>query len=924
VALASGTRLGAYEVVSLLGAGGMGEVYRARDTKLQRDVALKILPDAFTQDGERIARFRREAQVLASLNQPNIAAIYGFEDSSSTHALVLELVEGPTLADRIATGPLPLDEAFPIARQIAEALEAAHEQGIVHRDLKPANIKVRADGTVKVLDFGLAKALEPTPALGRAHTATPTMTSPAQMTGAGVILGTAAYMSPEQAKGRPAVKQSDVWAFGCVLYEMLTGTRAFDGENVSHALARVIERDPDWTLLPADTPPSIQRLLRRCLRKALTERLQAIGDARIEILDANDDVLHTAPPAAKGGRRDGRWSAKAVVTAVVLAATLGGLATWMALRASTPKPSASIAHVLIDVAPAERLLSGERRDASMNRGRPSRTSLVFSRDGESLVFSAERGGRVQLYLRRLDHSEASPIPGTERAVNPFLSPDGQSVGFYADGGLKRTPLSGGPVVDICKANLIFGATWTASDEILFALENGGLWRVPAGGGKPTAATMLDAAAGEVSHRLPQILPDGTTVVFTVTKDRVPSWDDTVIVAQSLATGQRKVLVEDGADARYVGTGHMVFLRRGTLMVVPFDARRLEVTGTPVGLVTDVMQSVKNMPVQIDSGAGQFAISDSGSLAYATGGVFPQNRWNLVWVDRTGQLENLPVPAGAYAAPQLSPDGRQIAYHTTSDDWDIWTYDVPRGIAARIALPGLQRVPIWTPDGSRLAVSSTTGRTRALFLINPDGTGSPELLMTPEGGADTTANAWTPDGKTLAAVVGSNLWFVSRNKSSEPHAGATSRSFAAVQADFSPDGRWLAYATASEGVGQVYVQPFPALDRRERISTKGGLAPLWSHDGRELFYLENESGDGPLKVRVMAVPISTSPTFTAGAPRQLFEGSYRISGPFRSWDVTRDGRRFLMVQETPQPAAHVSELMLVLNWSEELRRLAPVK
>ncbi len=771
-----------------------------------------------------------------------------------------------------------------------------------------------------MLDFGLAKALEPTTSGNLAHTTTPTITTPARITGAGMILGTAAYMSPEQAKGRPADKRSDVWAFGCVLYEMLTGKRAFDGESVSHALARVIEREPDWTALPVDTPPSIHRLLRRCLRKDTTERLQAMGDARLEILDVNADSLQ---PANRIAGRGPSLSVKGIVATVVAAVTLAVLATWIVLRVAVPASSASIARVLVAVSPAERLLSGIGRDASLNLGRPSRTSVVFSKDGRSLGFSAERSGRVQLYLRRLDQADARPIDGTDGAINPFLSADGQSVGFYANGALKRTPLDGGPVVDICKANLIFGATWTASDEIVFGVQSGGLWRVSAGGGRPTPVTTVDAAAGEESHRLPQILPDGTTVLFTVTKSRTPSWDDTMIAALSLATGQRKMLVEGGADARYVGTGHLVFLHRGTLMAVPFDAKRLEVTGTPVGLIADVMQSANVLPLQLDSGAGQFAISDSGSLAYATGGVFPQDRWTLAWVDRTGKSERLPLPPGAYAAPRISPDGRWIAYHTTDGDWDVWTYDVSRGIATRIAMPGAQSVPIWTPDGARLTVASTPPEARRLLLINPDGTGSPELLMTPDAGAGATANAWTPDGKTLVAHNGDDLWVVTRDKIAKPHVAVPS----AAQADFSPDGHWLAYASSADSVqgqGQVYVQPYPALDHRERISTRTGLAPLWSHDGRELLYLENESSEGPLKVRVMAVSITTSPRFSAGVPRQLFEGRYRINGGFRDWDITSDDRRFLMATEDSQPASHVSELTLVLNWSEELKRLAPAK
>jgi serine/threonine-protein kinase len=893
----------------------MGEVYRARDTRLNRDVALKVLPDVFATNAERLARFTREAQTLASLNDARIAHIHGLEESGDVRALVMEFVEGEDLAQRLTRGRIPLDEALVIAQQIAEGLEVAHEQGIVHRDLKPANVKLTPAGAVKILDFGLAKAMDALPsAAGVTVGQLPTITSPA-MTAAGVILGTAAYMSPEQARGKAVDRRTDVWAFGCVLYEMLAGRRPFDGEDVPQVLAYVIEREPDWNALPAGTPPSIRRLLKRCLRKDPKERLQAIGDARVEMLDEGAD-------AVSKGRR---LSSAPMIAAVAGAAMLGILATWILMRGSPPSQPASIARVLLGVNPADRLLSGHRRDAGMNLGRPSRTSMVFSKDGRSIVFSGERNGRVQLYLRHLDQTDAMPIAGTEGAINPFLSPDGQSVGFYADGALKRVPLDGGPVIDICKTDLIYGAAW-ARDEIVFALQLGALSRVSANGGQPMPATTLQADAGELNHRLPQMLPDGTTVLFTALTSRFPSWDDTLIVAQSLATGRRKVLVEGGADARYVETGHLVFLRRGTLMAVPFDLKRLEVTGTPIGLVADVMQSANVLPVQLNSGAGQFAVSSSGSLVYATGGMFPQDRWTLVWVDRTGKTETLQMPPAAYAAPRLSPDGRRIAYHTTSGDWDLWTYDLSRGIAARIALAGQQSVPIWTPDGSRLTFASMPKQTQGLFLISPDGTGSPEFLAAPDGGGTLQPNAWTADGRTLAFSSNRDLWVMSRDQNTKPRVAVSSTPpLATAQADFSSDGRWLAYATtvddSDRAEGQVYVQPYPALDRRERVSPQGGFAPLWSHDGRTLYYLENASADGPLKIRVMAVPVTTAPTFSAGTPRMLFEGRYRINGPFRNWDVTADGQRFLMVQEVPELTAHVSALVFVMNWTEELKRLA---
>jgi len=901
----------------------MGEVYAATDVNLARQVAIKVLPDAVAADVDRLARFDREARTLASLNHPNIALIFGIERAGGTTALVMELVDGVTLADRIADGPIPLDEALPIARQIAEALEAAHEQGIIHRDLKPSNVKVRPDGRVKVLDFGLAKAIETSASVVGGLSRSPTITTPA-MTQAGVILGTAAYMSPEQARGKTVDKRADIWAFGCVLYEMLTGDRVFHQQEVSDTLAYVLTKDPDWGALPPETPPSIRRLLKRCLAKDRNTRLTDIGDARLEIDDARTEPA-SAPDSS--GSRTTRWLLLLAGAAIVASAALAAWATTRAKPIDRP-----VTRTLIGVAPAERLLSGFALDPTMSLGRPSRTAIVFAPDGSSIVFSAERNGRVQLYRRRLDQLEATPIAGTEGASNPFFSPNGESLGFHADGALKRIAVSGGAAVTICDVDLVFGATWGPADQIVYATGQGGLWRVAAaGGGKPELVTKLQP--GEVSHRLPQLLPDGQTVVFTSTKSVFPSWDDTRVVAQSLATGQQKVLIEGGADARYVPTGHLVYMRRGTLMAVPFDVTRLDVTGAAVGLLADVMQAANIQPVQIDSGAGQFAVSASGALAYVSGGVFPQDRWSLVWVDRTGKVEPLNMPRGAYLAPRLSPDGKRIVFNTTTGDWDLLVYDVARGLVTRLPMPDDQSIGVWSPDSARVAFGSGFSGAGKVFIRSADGNGAPEELsiFLDERAKATAAlsfpNTWTPDGASLV------VWSVQDNRGGlllVPIKEKRAPRFlftdptGALEGDFSPDGRWLAYTSGGPATSEVYVRPYPALDRRVQVAGQSSRAPVWRRDGREFYYLENSPGDATLNIRVMAVPVTTAPTFSAGTPHKLFEGPFRVDGPFRPYDATPDGQRFLFVRAAEQPPARVSQMVLVQNWFEELKGRVPVK
>ena len=915
--LAAGTRLGSYEVVAQIGAGGMGEVYQAHDSKLGRDVAIKVLPEAFAHDPERLSRFQREAKMLAALNHPNIATIHGLEQSGGTSYLVMELVSGETLAERVKAGPLGVEEALKVAVQIAEALEAAHEKNIIHRDLKPANVKVTPEGKVKVLDFGLAKAFEgdiPTADMSNS----PTLSRAATMQG--VILGTAAYMSPEQAKGKAVDKRTDIWAFGCVLYELLAGKQAFDGEDVTDILAAVVKTEPDWKCLPETTPPAIRLVLLRCLRKDRRKRLQAAADARIEI----EDMFSTPTPVALTvpqvpGGKIWRWALISGLACLV-AASVAGLAVWR-LKPSGRSPE--VTRVLVGVAPADQLAP-----ASSGNPRPARTAVLLSPDGKYLVFSGTRGGKQQLYLRAMDRLEATPIAGTEGSNTPFFSPDGQWLGFWqgvstvsATGEIKKVPLGGGPSVTVCKTPLLYGASWGSNDTIVFANRLGGLSQVAAAGGTPQPLTTVDAKKEEYSHRLPQVLPGGKAVVFTIEKTPY-RWDDAQIVVRSLVTGEQRVLVEGGADARYVPTGHLVYAREGTLMAVPFDLARLELTGDPAGLVEGVMQEVNTNSVVGDTGAAQFSVSGDGTLVYLPGGIADLEKF-LVWVDRNGATEPLPLPPRNFGLPRLSPDGKRLAFSTSEKDRrSIWVYEISRGTLSLLTTEGQSSWAIWTPDGKRLTFSSTAPGLDNLFWKPADGTGAVERLTTSEHGQ--YPSSWSPDGRTLAFIERStatdyNTWTVSLGDGAARARPFLQTSHSVRHAEFSPDGRWLAYVSNESGRDEVYVQPYPGPGGRQQVSAEGGTQPAWARNGRELFFTEpGISGS----TKMMAVDVTSQPTYMAGKPKVLFEGQYGSTAPLRGYDVTPDGRRFLMVQPKQQPAPALSEMVLVLNWFEELKQKVP--
>jgi serine/threonine-protein kinase len=926
MALTAGTRIGVYEIGSLLGAGGMGEVYRARDTSLSRDVAIKVLPDAFAHDAERLARFEREAKTLAALNHPNIAHVYGLEQADGVRGLVMELVEGPTLADRIIKGAMPFDEALPIAKQIAEALEAAHEQGIIHRDLKPANVKVRSDGTVKVLDFGLAKALgstdgaQTTPTSSPlAMTHSPTLASPIGVTGVGVILGTAAYMAPEQAKGRPASKASDIWAFGCVLYEMLTGRAVFAGDDVTEVLAAVVRAEPDWDSRPSSTPREIRTLLRHCLQKDQRKRWQDASSLRIAAIDA----LEASPDPAVGAHHgrphtNRRWILVATLTGLIAAAA-SGFAVWSLRPDTTPLPTTRL---LAGLSPAH--IEG----IGPAGARPTRTAFALSPDGQVLAFVGAQDGPARLYLRSLEKLQATEVAGTEGADSPFFSPDGRWIGFWQSqpgtqrGELKKVPVAGGPAVRLCPAPLLGGVSWGAHGRIVFAphQDGEGLWQVSENGGTPERLTTVESAKGEFSHRLPHVLPGGEAALFT--SQKAPArFDDADIVVRSLVTGAETVVVKGGADARYVPSGHLVYARMGALLAQPFDLTRLEVTGGPIGVLDDVMQDVNAQLAVGDTGSAQFSISSSGTLAYLPGGVAPERLYSALWLDRRGAIQPaIPRPINTIYT-RLSPDEKLVLLGTS-------IYDLTRGTLT--SLPGNPRgIVIWHPDGQRLTGVTDPAR-RDLLWIPADG-GATERLPTREKGAPMS---WSPDGKTLAYLkdtggdsTGNEIWLLSLRDDGAPAAARrlVPGPLGTARAEFSPDGRFLAYESNASGRNEVYVQPVSGSGRRVTISSNGGLRPAWAGHGRELFYWEQ----GLDVTRVMAVDVKLGESFSAGVPRALFE--FRSAdyppgvSPIRAYDVTNDGTRFLMarvLKDSVEPP--ITQIVIAQNWLEELKRMVPAK
>jgi serine/threonine-protein kinase len=896
--------LGQYRIVGLLGEGGMGRVYRATDHKLLRDVALKILPDAFLGDRDRLARFQREAHMLASLNHPNIAAIYGLEERPAEagqheRALVLELVEGPTLADRIAEGPLSVEEALSVARQIAEALEAAHDAGLMHRDLKPGNIKVRPDGVVKLLDFGLAKALDPDPS--NAAATSPTITSPA-MTAAGVILGTAAYMSPEQARGATVDRRADIWAFGCVVFEMLTGRRAFEGDTVSDTLAAVLRADPEWRRLPAGLHPRLRLMLERCLTKNGKDRYQGIADARVDVqhvlLDPRGgltaDVQQAYPNAAT---RLFRWVAlTAVVTAVVV-----GVAVWT-LRPSAPRPNSRLTHVL----PAGQTFTSTRHPM-----------LAVAPDGSAVVYVANE----RLFLRRLDELEATPIRGTEGTASPmgavstpFFSPDGRSVGYWdsVDEALKRIDVNGGTPLVLARATLVRGASWGLDGTILYATPEG-IRSVRAEGGE--SQLLVPVQEGLVHG--PQMLPDGRSILFTRLLKLARSWEGAEIVVHDLDSGQQTVLFA-GEDGRYVSTGHVLYALGTTLFAVPFDPAARRVIGGPVAVVERVRREVW---VAGNTATANYGFSDEGLLAYVHGLSERVSRVarDLVIVDANGVARPITTERRDYWRPRFSPDGKRVVVEVFDGrTTHIWVVDVASGLSTQITFAGVNNAfPVWTPDGNSVIFSGTAEGTRSLFRKPADATGEAKSLRV---SGEVVPTDVTRDG-TLVFSLGDQtaeraIWAVSLNDLKAREILQTRAQ--EHHAMFSPDGHWLAYASNASGRQEIYVRPYPIVPGTERrVSEGGGSGPVWAPDGSLLYYRGGTS--------IMMAPMRLGPGGMPGRSRPIFPlEPYRFSGNASAFDIHPDGKRFVMVTMGDPPPPLPDQINVVFNWFDDLRRRAPVR
>lgn len=900
-----GQTLGHYRILELLGKGGMGEVYRAQDEVLGRDVAIKVLPPSFREDPERMARFEREAKILASLNHANIGAVYGLEQDDTQQFLVLELVEGETLAEKLVLNPLPLGVAVPIAIQIAKGLEAAHEKGIVHRDLKPSNVMVNQDGEVKVLDFGLAKPTEK--ALDGDADESPTLTY--APTGQRVIMGTAAYMSPEQIRGTDVDKRSDIWTFGVVLWEMLTGKRPFEGDSASDVMASALVLEPDWKKLPERTPAGVQRVLHRCLVQSRRERLHDIADARIELQEA---VKEPESAAASSAGAKSRW----VWPLATLALLLLVAGVWFLRPKVIQEPPPTIRFEV-------QLPEGERLAHMYQPG------VALSPDGRLLAYVSGnvevadvQAETSQIYLHSLELGRARPLSATRGATLPFFSPDGRWLAFVTrnpegsrfDRIVKKVLLASSEVTPVCEIEDIVGATWTTSDDLVFGSLRGGLYIAPARGGEPTALTTISSDQPELRHRLPHALPGGEVVLFTEMH-----WIDPVdssVVALDLATGEQTPLLERATNAQYIESGHLVFARAGELWAAPFDPKEVRVVGPQAKVASDVSHSIGETRTYLNTGAAQFTVSSSGILAFARGSVIPERRSALVLVDRSGDETPVSIEKKSYIDLQVASDGRSVLLSQDNFPWEAWLYDLERGTLTRETFNEARKtVAIWGPEKGEITHTFRQAE-RIPAFIKGVGSGATEgEVLTPDF---FWPRSWSPDGRFLAASkvpdpATGDIWIVDREGSAQPFLESK---FFKDSPSFSPDGSWILYSSTETGRPEIYVRPFPAAIPAIQVSTAGGWAAEWSADGSEIVYQDSEDD-------FYSVTLDpSSDRLVPGKPVKLFK---RESFGF---GLIPDGRILMIAPpDTDDVMASLDAVMptsiqVVQNWFEKLEQKAP--
>ena len=919
MALSAGTHLGPYEVLGAIGAGGMGEVYQARDTRLKRTVAIKVLPPEMSSDPHRRGRLQREARTLASLSHPRICALFDVGEHDGSTFLVMELLQGETLAQRLERGPLPLPQALELAAQIAEGLDAAHKRGIVHRDLKPGNVMLTKTGA-KVLDFGLAKLR----AGGELDRNASTETDP--LTGAGSVPGTLQYMAPEQLEGRVVDARADIWALGAILYEMVTGARPFQGTSSASLIAAILEHEPRplAEALPL-APPSLGRVVRRCLERSPDDRWASARDLADELRWIAQDIAGGEPQTAQATPRP-RWRRTAILAVAAIAVVLAAVAVLMTLRPIAGPASGPVVRSLLDVSPADEVRSAILSSSVTATPGGSRTAFAWTPDGRELVFAGRRGETQQLFMRSLDSDEARPLAGTEGAQAPAVSADGSWVACWADGAIRKVPLAGGPATvmadDVPAAPR--GMDWGRSGLLVFNREGpeltlGSVWKVRAGS-KPEVVTTL--GEDEQGHFSPHLLPGDAVVVFTV-RHRWWSWGDEEVVAQSLVSGKRTALLRNATDARYLPPGRLLFMRQGTLFAVPFAPESLEVMGEPVAIIDGIAQALTAENVVDITGAGQLAVSRTGDLAYIASPLARFGDSRIVTVDRSGRVHALPAPPRSYGPVSLSPDGRSLAVSIKSlTECGVWIYDLTRLTLAKLTPPGGEVIwERWTPDGQRLAFDWLQSGIHTLDWQPADGSAPPETLSR----ECTFPASWTPDGHELAVVKGRSIWVLDVAAGSGRLQPLAQSPASAGWPAFSPDGRWLLYSSYTSGRLEVYLQPYPGQGPRLQISVDGGFSPAWDRSGREIFFLGFGSAAGHM--RMMSVGVSLGAEVKVGTPRQMFEFEYRElrfpNDSVTGYSVAPDGQRFFTTQavktDPPPPVTHIN---LILNWRAELEAKVP--